>query len=332
MDLKKLFTKQKMMRQVLISLIPIALMAVFLFGWRIIFLGLIVTLAAIISEYLVMRTINKEKTKVSEAVLVTSALFTLSLPPQTPVWVAVIGIVFGVVFGKSVFGGFGRNIFNPALVARCFIYVAFPTQMTMQWAKPFLSLPGGFASFYPLTLAADAFTQATPIITFNSTGATAPLLRLFLGLIPGSAGETSALLILIAGVILSVKKTASWQIIVSTILSGLAFSAILHYAGVTGPSGMRLAPPLVSLFSGGFLYGAVFMATDPVSAPKIKAAQWMTGSLIGIITMVIRSFSLFTEGIMFAILIVNALTPLIEMKVKQFQDHRKKMRAAEAAV
>lgn len=331
MDVKNLFQKQKMMRTVLLALIPVALMAVFLFGWRILLLALCVGLSAVIAEYLVMRSINKEKTKVSEAVFVSAALFTLTLPPTTPIWVAVIGIVFGVVFGKAVFGGFGRNVFNPALVGRCFVYIAFPFYMTTQWAHPFTSLPGGFAAWVAAVPAADTVTMVTPIISYNLSGV-APVdnLRLFLGTIPGALGETSALLILLAGLFLVWKKVASWQLMLSTIVSGTALAAILHFAGVPHQTGVQAAPPLFMLLSGGYLFGAVFMVTDPVSAPKNKAAQWIAGSLVGLITVIIRTFSLFTEGMMFAILIVNAFTPMLEMKVKQFQD-RKKLKAKEAS-
>ena len=329
MDLKKWFLKQKMMRTVLLALVPIMVMAVFLWGWRIILTGVVTALAAVISEYLVMRTINKEKTKVSEAAFVSAALFTLTLPPETPVWVAIIGIAFGIVFAKSVFGGFGRNIFNPALAGRCFIYVAFPTQMTMTWTQPFASLPGGFASWLPLR-AADAVAGATPIIRYNFGGAPTPLEDLLLGVIPGSMGETSAMLILLMGAFLVYKKVAPWRMMASTIISGAVFSAILHYTGVMSAAGVRVAPPLFLLLSGGYLFGAIFMATDPISAPKLKSAQLLAGTLIGIITVIIRAFSLFTEGMMFAILIVNALTPLLELKIKQLED-RKKLPAKEVA-
>lgn len=328
MEVKNLFMKQKMMRTVLLSLIPVALMAVFLFGWRVVMLAVIVALAAVIAEYLIMRTINKEKTRVSEAVFVSAALFTLSLPPRTPIWIALVGIVFGVVFGKAVFGGFGRNIFNPALVGRCFIYIAFPTQMTMRWETPFLSLPGGFAAWMP---AADAVTSATPIINFNTSGALTPLSKLFFGFINGSLGETSALLIILCGLFLVLKKVASWRLMVSTIVSGGILSALLFYLGATGAGGRALAPPLFALLSGGFLFGAVFMVTDPISAPKDNVSQWISGTLVGLITIVIRSFALFTEGVMFAILIVNALTPLIELKVKQIRDRGKKPQKEAAA-
>lgn len=323
MNWKTLFTKQKMMRTVLLTLIPVGLMSVYLFGWRHVVMGLVVALAGAVAEYLVMRTINKEKTKISEAVFVTAALFTLTLPPQTPMWIAVVGMVFGIVFGKAAFGGFGRNIFNPALVARCFIYIAFPAQMTMEWAQPFAGLPGGFAQWLPQA-AADTASSVTPIITLNAGGAAAPLGSMLLGTVAGSLGETSALLILLAGAYLVYKKVASWQIMVSTIGSAALLSAALYFTGVTQAS------PLFVLLSGGLMFGAIFMATDPVSAPKDKKAQWLFGILIGVITVVIRSFSLFTEGMMFAILIANSVTPLIELKLKQLAD-AKKAKAKEAA-
>lgn len=326
MKVKLQFTKQKMMRTVLLSLIPVTLAAVFFFGWRVMLLMAVVTLAAVASEYLVMRSIQKEKAKVSEAVFVSAVLFTLTLPPETPLWIGVVGIVFGIVFGKGVFGGFGRNIFNPALVGRCFIYIAFPAQMTMQWAQPFTALPGGFASWLPLQPVADAVTGATPLIDLLNDGVLAPLGSLFLGTVGGSLGETSALIILLAGAYLLYTKVASWQIMASTIGSGLILSAILYYTGVSN------APPLFAILAGGYLFGAVFMATDPVSAPKAKQVQWVFGALIGLSAVVIREFGLFTEGMMFAILIANALTPLMELQLKNRQQKRKaKLPTKEAA-
>lgn len=323
-DIKTLFTKQKMMRVVLTALIPVALMTVFLFGWYPLVLGLAVTAAALISEYLLARAINKEKARISEAAFVSSALFTLSLPPQTPLWVALIGIVFGIVFGKMAFGGFGRNIFNPALVGRCFIYIAFPGAMTMTWAQPFTSLPGGFASFGPAaSAAADAVSAATPIIAYNGGGAMASWGDLLLGFTGGSMGETSAVLLLLAAAYLIYKKVASWQIMLSTVLSGFALASALHLAGVVTLAGVRAPSPFFTLLTGGYLFGAILMATDPVSAPRDKAAQWIAGALIGLITVIIRSFGLFTEGMMFAILIVNAVTPLIELKLKQMKAAQK---------
>ena len=316
MRYSNLFTKQKMMRTVLLSLLPVALVSVYFFGWRHIVMALLVALVGALSEYLVMRTINKEKTKISEAVFVTAALFTLSLPPLTPMWIAVVGMIFAIVFGKAAFGGFGRNIFNPALVGRCFVYIAFPTQLTMQWPLPFASLPGGFAA-WSAARGADVIASATPNIMLNSTGTVTPVLNLFLGNIAGSLGETSALMILLGAAYLLYKKVASWQLMLSTVAGAGIFSSILYFTGVSP------ATPWFVLFSGGLMFGAVFMITDPISAPREKAVQWLAGTLVGIITVIIRTFGLFTEGIMFAILVVNALTPLFELQYKQFKDKKK---------
>jgi Na+-transporting NADH:ubiquinone oxidoreductase subunit B len=312
--IKDLFLKQKMMTRVLISLLPLLLFSIYLFGLRVLVLLAVVTVTGLLCEYGVMRLINGSKTKVSEALLVTCLLFTLSLPPATPYWVAIIGIAFGVVFGKCVFGGFGKNIFNPALVGRCLIYVSFPAHMTISWSEPFSGFPGGLARF---SGGADVMTMATPMLQMNKEGVTTDYLDLFLGTVAGSLGETSALLIVLAAIYLIVTKTASWKIIASTAVSFLALNLILYYSGVIQTD------PLFSLLSGGFLFAAVFMATDPISSPKQDTSRIIYGVLIGLIAVVIRSFSLFTEGIMFAILIVNSFVPLIERNVKSFKNRKK---------
>ncbi|MBE0600556.1 MAG: RnfABCDGE type electron transport complex subunit D, partial [Firmicutes bacterium] len=196
----------------MISLLPILLAAVYLFGLRTLVVLSVVTTTGILSEYGIMRLIDGKKAKVSEAVLVTSFLFTLTLPPTVPLWIAAVGIAFGVIFGKCVFGGFGKNVFNPALVGRCFIDVSFPAHMTIAWAQPYTGLLGGLTKW---SAGLDAMTSATPMILLNKEGIATDTLRLFLGNISGSLGETSALLILLAAVYLIVTKTASWKIIVS---------------------------------------------------------------------------------------------------------------------
>ncbi len=303
-----------MMTRVLISLLPLLLASVYLFGLRTLVLLSVVTITGIVSEYAIMRLINGDKAKVSEAVLVTCLLYTLTLPPSVPFWIAALGIAFGVVFGKCVFGGFGKNIFNPALVGRCFIYVAFPAHMTITWAQPYTGLLGGFVKW---SSGVDAMTSATPMILLGKEGIVTDYLRLFLGNISGSLGETSALLILLAGIYLIVTKTASWKIIVSSLVTFAVFSAILYFTGVIE------ADPLFSILSGGFLFATVFMATDPVSAPKQELSKYIYGALIAIVAMIIRAFSLFTEGIMFAILIVNAFVPLIDRNIKILKSKKK---------
>lgn len=312
--LKDYFLKQKMMTRVLISLLPILLLSIYLFGLRTLVLLAVVTITGILCEYGIMRLINGSKAKVSEAVLVTCLLFTLSLPPSVPYWVAMVGIAFGVVFGKCVFGGFGKNIFNPALVGRCLIYVSFPAHMTVAWSRPFTDFPGGLIRW---SGGADALTSATPMLTFNKEGIITDYFQLFLGNIAGSLGETSALLIIIAAIYLIATKTASWKIIVSTIGSFAVLSSILYFTGAIQTD------PLFSVLSGGFLFAAVFMATDPISAPKQEASKIIYGVLIGVTALIIRSFSLFTEGIMFAVLIVNAFVPLIERNVKAYKNRKK---------
>lgn len=308
MELKNHFMKQKLMTKVLISLIPIYVFSVWLYGLRVLFLLALVILVGIPAEYWVMRLIQGDRAKVSEAALVTCALYTLTLPPTVPYWIAAVGIVVALVLGKGAFGGFARNVFNPALVGRAFIYVSFPVQMTAAWAKPYTSLPGGFVHY-----GVQALTNATPMSTLETTGVLASMKDLFFGNISGSIGEGSALLILLAGVYLIYTKTASRNIILSVLFSGFAFGSLFHFAGWSE------APVLIGVLSGGFLFGAIFMATDPISAPREELSQIIYGVIIGFSSMFIRTFSLFTEGIMFAILIANSFAPLIERTVKELK-------------
>ena len=317
MEWKKNFMHQKMMTQVLLAMMPLYLLAVFFYGWRVLVMLTVVVVAAVFSEFAIGYLISRDKFKVSEAVLVTAGLYTLTLPAATPIYIAVIGIVFGVVFGKMAFGGFGRNIFNPALVARCFIYIGFPTHLTMRWMEPFLRLPGGFSV---LQSGVDAISAATPLIAMEAGEQAPALWDLLWGGTSGSMGETSILLIVIAGLLLVFKKTASWKIMVSVLLGAAGSSAIFTLLGLSH------LPFLAGMFTGGLFFMAVFMATDPVTAPKDETAKWIVGVLIGVLTIVIRNFSLFPEGAMFAVLIGNAFTPLIERHVKSFRAHRKARR------
>lgn len=308
MDLHNLFLKQKIMHKVLISLLPIMAFSIFLFGWRMLMLLVVVLVAGILTEYGAMRLVSGKAARVSEALLVSCVLFTLTLPPATPWWVAVIGICFGIFFGKGVFGGFGRNIFNPALVARCFVYISFPAHLTLGWVSPHTALPGGFAHW-----GADAVASATPMILQRADGQATDLLNLFFGFISGSAGETSALLILLAAVYLAVTRTASWKIMLSCILTFSLLSLVLYLTGVAA------SDPLTALFSGGFLFAAVFMATDPITAPADQTAKILYGILIASSAVLIRIFSLFTEGVMFAILFANIFSPMLDRQIKSLK-------------
>lgn len=312
MELKNHFMKQKMMTKVLISLIPIYVFSVWLYGLRVLSLLAVVLVVGLASEYWVMRLIQGDKAKVSEAALVTCALFTLTLPPTIPYWIAGVGIVVALILAKGAFGGFGRNIFNPALVGRAFIYISFPVQMTAAWAKTYSSFPGGLFKY-----GVQGLTNATPMIALETTGELTPLKDLILGTIPGSIGEGSVILIVLAAIYLVYTKTASLNIMLSVLLSGLGFSALFHLMGWSE------APLLFSVLSGGFLFATVFMATDPISAPRDKLAQTIFGVIIGFSAMFIRTFSLFTEGIMFAVLIGNSFGPLVERNVKIYKARAK---------
>lgn len=310
MVLKTLFLRQGIMRKVLISLIPILFFAVYSFGLRILLVLAVVTAAGVFTEYLVLRFMKGGTDfKITEAILVTAVLYTLTLPPTLPLWIGVVGIVFGTLFGKCVFGGFAKNIFNPALVGRCFVFISFPSAMMVSWVTPFQGFPGGLLRY---STGLDAITAATPLVDQGVS-----LSRLFFGQIPGSSGEISALLILLAAVYLVATKTASLRIMLSGTIAFLALSTVLYASNVVAPT------PLVSLLTGGFLFAIVFMATDPITAPRDKVAQIFYGVLVGLLALTIRSFSTFREGAMFAILLANTFAPLLEMRVKNFMQQRR---------
>lgn len=312
-ELSKIFIKQKMMRTVLISLLPIQVASIYFYGWRTLILAVVVCAAGVLTEYIFEKKQNK---RTSEGVLVTSILFTLTLPPTTPYWIAVVGIIFGVVFGKCVFGGFGRNVFNPALVARAFIYISFPEPLTVEWVKSSEGFPGGFGIY--LTEGVEVISQATPMLKFRDTGLIDSYMDLIVGNISGSIGESSAILIILGGLYLVYKKVASIEIILSTILGYLSLSSLLYLMGNT-----EIPNPIFGLLAGGFLFGTVFMATDPITAPKSREGKIIYGFLIGIVSVIIRGYALFAGGVMFAILIGNTFAPIIDEGVNFYKKREK---------
>jgi len=306
--------KQPVMNRVLYALIPSLLLSIYYFGWRVLIIVTVSNLAAYLTEYLFIH--SKKNAKVSMSVFVTGSLLAFTLPPTIPLWIAALGSVIAILFGKMVFGGFGMNIFNPAILGRTFIYVSFPQQMTITWAKPFTGFPGGFAQF---TASSDMITGSTILGHFRTTGEYLYGFKdAFLGSVPGSLGETSALLITLAGIYLILTKTAKWQPMLSTLLSILLFSWM--FAPDTNP--------FYFLVSGGALFGIVYMTTDPVSQAKGKYAIWVYGSLIGFLTVLIRQKSLFYEGFMFALLITNALMPIIEYGIDKYLMPQKAVKKA----
>lgn len=309
---EKIFLMQKPMLRVSYALVPLVLASLYLFGWRSFALVLIVLVCGVFTEAIF--TFRQGK-PVTSAVFVTCLIFSLSLPPRLPFWMAAVGIVVGVAVGKMAFGGFGQNAFNPAMVGRCFLYITFPIHMTNIWVEP---MWGGLGAFAYWKAPVDAITQATPLMALRE-GAAFPLQKLFLGNTAGSLGEMSALLILLGGAYIILKKAAPWRLALSCLLGGMLLSGILH--GIGFPN---VPAPIYTLLSGSFLFGTAFVVTEPVSGAKTKAGQWIYGFMIGGLTIVLRGFSNFSEGIMFAVLIMNAFVPILDQTVRQIQKSSKR--------
>ena len=329
------------MRRVLLALIPCIAGSVYFFGWRSFFIILWSGLVGFITEYIFTRTRNKP---VTEAVFVTTTIFALIMPPAVKLHVLTVGVVFAVMFTKEIFGGFGNNIFNPAMAGRCFVYVCFPIALTAAWSPAADGFWGALGKWTTAN-SPDAITGATPMANLKSgklvlssgeksvnkipfeipedqtvqLKRTALLRGLLIGRISGTMGVTSALLILIGGMYLFITKTASRTIIISVITTYAVFNQVLYWFGVEPVPG---AWPAV--LGGGFLFGAFFMATDPISAPRTEAAKIFYGVIIAVCTTIIRNFSIFNGGLMFSILIGNMFAPTLDNTVHYFKNKKKK--------
>ena len=265
----------------------------------------IVTFAVGITWEMIFASVRKHE--VNEGFFVTSVLFALIMPPSIPLWQVALGISFGVVIAKEVFGGTGKNFINPALAGRAFLYFSYPAQST------------GDAVWTVV----DGFTSATPLYTAASGGIKAIAAggvswwNAFLGVIPGSVGETSTLIILIVGCVLIVSKIAAWRIVLGVLLGMIGMSFVFNTIGsATNP--MFAMPWYWHLVLGGFAFGMIFMATDPVSAAMTNTGKWIFGILIGLMTVMVRVLNpAFPEGIMLAILLGNLSAPLIDYFVVQ---------------
>ena len=252
-----------------------------------------------------------------EGFLVTGLIFPLTLPPDIPLWQAALGISFGVVIGKEIFGGTGRNFLNPALAGRAFLYFAYPAQNS---GDSVWTAVDGFSGATPLGALATA-DVSTGMEAIDVTWAQA-----FLGNIPGSLGETSTLACLIGAVILIGAGVGSWRTMLSMLLGGMVFAGLLNFIGSdTNP--MFQMSPMWHLVVGGFAFGLVFMATDPVSGAMTETGKWFYGALIGIMTILIRVINpAYPEGVMLAILLGNVFAPLIDYFVMQANIKRRLVR------
>ena len=292
----------KNMYGVLIALVPAFLVSLYYFGLGALIVTATSVVACVLFEYLIQKFLmKKEPTVCDGSAILTGVLLAFNLPSNLPVWIILIGALAAIGIGKMSFGGLGNNIFNPALVGRVFLLISFPAQMTM-WPE-----------VGQLTAYTDATTGAT-VLSLMNEGALdklPTLVDMLLGKMGDSLGEVSALALLLGLVFMLWKKIITWQIPVSILLTVFVFTGIMH---LVNP--VQYASPFVHLLSGGLMLGAIFMATDYVTSPMSKNGMLVYGVGIGILTTVIRLFGSYPEGMSFAILIMNAFTPLINSYIK----------------
>ena len=256
--------------------------------------------------------------EINEGFLVTGMLFPLTLPPTIPLWQVAIGISFGVVIGKEIFGGTGKNFLNPALTGRAFLYFAYPAEISGD--RVWVAGVDGYSHATPLGL--------VPIEGVEALTSSVTMGQAFLGTIPGSMGETSVLACLVGAVILIATGLGSWRIMLGMTLSTLGMAAVLHTVG-SSTNPMFALSPLWHLLVGGFAFGCVFMATDPVSASFTNTGRWAYGVLIGVMAVLIRVVNpAFPEGVMLAILFGNVFAPVLDYFVVQANIKRRALRTA----
>lgn len=333
--------KQKPMQKVMIALTPVILAAVYFFGLRVLAVLAVCSIFAFLTEWIMA---SKRNGKVTQACFVTAMLYGLALPPTVPFWMAAVGIIVGILFGKEAFGGFGKNVFNPAIVGRAFVWICFPVELTSKFVPAFNSFPGGFTRWsmgetaigpaFAKTPGLDATTSATPMFAEQTYDHITNLWSLFTGqisgIIPveghdfvlgaGSMGEVSALAILTGAAYLIYTKAAQVRLMLSPIIGALAMTVFMKY--IIGAE--SVPDPAFVLLSGGLLYAAVFMVTEPVSAPNTPQTQWIYGIFIGVMIVLLRYEGIFTGAVAFSILLGNMLAPSLDLWKKRFKSGKAK--------
>ncbi len=281
----------KTMRDVIIALMPAVFASIYFFRARAVILFVVSIVSCVVFEA-VIQILMKRKVTISDmSAIVTGILFAMNMPPALPLWACVLGCFIAIGLAKQLFGGLGNNMFNPVFLGRAFLAAAFPTFMTT-WNNP-------------ITL--DATTGATPLgMVKFSHDLSVNYANLFIGNVSGSVGETSALALIIGGLYLLARKAIDWRIPFSYIGTVFIVGAI---AGMVAPA--DYAGGLFYILAGGLLIGAIFMATDPVTSPVTKKGRWIFGAGCGVITMVIRLWGGLPEGVMYSVLLMNAVTPLL---------------------
>ncbi|MFO7593597.1 MAG: RnfABCDGE type electron transport complex subunit D [Pseudomonadota bacterium] len=310
--LRQGMTTPAAMRDVWIALLPATLAALWYFGLAALLVLAATIAGAVLTEWFFTPKEERSLTLRDNSAALTGLLLGLTLPPALPLWMAFLGGVVSIGLGKLIWGGLGTNMFNPALVGRAFLLATFPNAMTT-WSTQ--SGPVDFFTVHVSNLAlpfmqapvTDAISEATPLNLMKFEQQSTGLTDLFIGNTSGSLGETSALLLLLGGIYLFLRRDLDWRIPLGILGSAALFSAVLFLV-----DGDKYPSPLFSILSGGMLLGAIYMATDPVTSPVTPKGAWVFAIGVGLLVVLIRVFGGFPEGMMYAILLMNAATPLID--------------------
>ena len=319
--IRKAPTVAEIMRNVVYALLPLAAYATYQFGISALALMLVTVFACMGTEHLFCKLSGKKTTITDASAIITGLLLAMTLPPGFPLWMGAVAGFTAIALGKTLFGGLGFNVFNPALVGRAFVQAAFPVSITT-WTPALAT--NRFVEFIPSSLALpfmkpeataqwttqvsiDGFSGATPLALMKFQGIMTDSYDLFMGFTAGSTGETSSLLIIVCGMYLVFKNMLDWRIPVAVIL-GTIISAECFYL----LDSAKYPSPDFMVFSGGLMFAAVFMASDMVASPVTPLGIFVFGLLVGFLTVIIRLFGGLTEAVMYAILFANAATPLIE--------------------
>jgi len=306
---------EAIMRNVVFALVPVCVFSVYVFGLTAFVTLLAATVSCLLTEHLLCRWRGEPSTLGDWSVAITGILYGLTLPPGLPVWMVVLGGIVGVGVGKFLFGGLGYNAFNPALVGRAFLAAAFPVAMTTWYpplgAERFSELPSSALAWPFASPVYDSITGATPLAAMKFDGDIAATADLVMGVTSGSTGETGGLLILAGGIYLVARRMMNWRIPIAIFATVFALSGGMHLIDpVVYPS------PVFMLFAGGLMLGAVFMATDMVASPMTGLGCAIYGALIGTLVVVIRLWGGMPEGVMYAILLANAVSPHIDNVIR----------------
>lgn len=304
---------RNLMRDVIIALLPAVAVSIYYFGFSAIKLVLVGVISCMLVEFLIQKFLLKGKCTICDySAALTGVLLALNLPPNSPWWLMVIGAIVAIGVAKMTFGGLGQNLFNPALVGRVFLLVSFPVLMT-DWTAPasfFGASLDAASGATPLALVKEAVAAGTPVSEIFAQNPSLSYSQLLFARV-GSAGEVSAIALLLGFVYLLVRRVIKPHITLSIWATVFVFSGILW---LCNPD--QFTDPIFNLLTGGMLLGSIFMATDYVTSPMSEKGMVIFGVGIGIITILIREFGAYPEGISFAILIMNATVPLINMYVK----------------